>query len=203
MHRVLFYYYTTGYLDVVSMGNVDGENFVLPRPTSVNNCIYRNMHSYRWIANIDTDELLVPRKYTTLTEFLNKLTNYGKKTVSDVVFESTVFYTDYNVPFLSTATYFVNNKYVSVGNAKTIIHANSCLKAAAHGCKIRVAGTKSLKVRHTEGASYHYKRCETARVKPRNCAEEYSTAQNDSRMMEFKEQLEANVKHVLQVLKDI
>ena len=40
---------------------------------SVNDCFLRNMHKYKYIANIDNDEVIVPQFVSTWSEMMKKI----------------------------------------------------------------------------------------------------------------------------------
>ena len=44
-------------------------------PVSVNDCILRNINQYKYIANIDNDEIIMPQKYSGWNEMLDHLGN--------------------------------------------------------------------------------------------------------------------------------
>ena len=48
---------------------------------SVNDCFLRNMQKYKYIANIDNDEIIVPQKWTTLLEMMEDLENLSQNEV--------------------------------------------------------------------------------------------------------------------------
>ena len=52
---------------------------------SVNDCFLRNMQKFKYIANIDNDEIIVPRKWTSLLEMMEVLEKLSKNEVhSDI-----------------------------------------------------------------------------------------------------------------------
>ena len=204
MHKILYFYYKTGYLDFVSMGPNRGDPFLLPRAFAAIDCVYRNMHSYRWVVNIDPDEMLVPRHFTNLKELLReKLKGKDSRLIHSLEFQPKVFYTDNsNVPI--GLTFSANDKYVCNGNPKVIINTDTCFKMTAHKCINSVSGSMKANVTFDEGASYHYKNCETARVdnKPSDCATSMASAETDTRMAAFKTKLQENVNEVMKALED-
>ena len=48
---------------------------------SVNDCFLRNMQKYKYIANIDNDEIIVPKKWTTLLEMMKVLEKLSQNEV--------------------------------------------------------------------------------------------------------------------------
>ena len=44
-------------------------------PVSVNDCILRNINQYKYIANIDNDEIIMPQEYSGWNEMLDHLGN--------------------------------------------------------------------------------------------------------------------------------
>lgn len=48
---------------------------------SVNNCFLRNMQKYKYIANIDIDEIIVPQNWTTWLELMEELEKLSQNKV--------------------------------------------------------------------------------------------------------------------------
>ena len=48
---------------------------------SVNDCFLRNMQKYKYIANIDTDEIIIPRNMTNWLEMMKYVENLSHKKV--------------------------------------------------------------------------------------------------------------------------
>ena len=203
MHEVLYYYYNIGYFDFVSLGPIDWDNYIQPRAIGVNDCMYWNMHSYRYIINIDPDEIIVLKHFPTLIEFLDDFSmKYKDRRVSVIMFQPKVFYME-NYDNKSLKLRFMKHeRYSIIGNYKIIVNVNGCLKVSSHRCKVHANGFEEVKISPDDGASYHFKTCETARInhKPSQCSKALDKSMKDNRMISFKNQLQARVDLVLHAL---
>ena len=206
MHEVLYYYYKIGYFDFMSLGPIDRDNYIQPRAIGVNDCMYWNMYSYRYIINIDPDEIIVPKHFPTLTEFLDDFSiKYKDRPVSVIMFKPKVFYME-NYENKSLKLRFIeHDRYKMIGLFKMIVNVNGCLKVCSHRCKVHAHGFKEVIIPPDDGASYHFKTCETARInlKPSDCTEALDRSLKDNRMISFTDQLQARVDLVLHALNTI
>lgn len=76
--------------------------------STINDCMYRNIGSFRYIAVMDFDELIVPRQnFSTLPKLIDHLTSSSNRTVSSFIFLNAQFFEQ-----LATNAYYAN--YTSI-----------------------------------------------------------------------------------------
>ena len=206
IHDVLYYYWEKGIMDVNSMAPIDGDDYVQPRGLSVTDCLYSNMYSYHRMVNIDTDEIIIPKHFLTLPELITDLLHkaHHPEKVSDMSFKSKVFYLEgiqsrsiYN----KTLMLPYGNTYIpDYKRPKDILSLDRCVKVNSHQCQASVPGSTRIKVLLKDGASYHFKRCATARVqnRPNNCKSAITHGMTDHhRMKVFEKSLLSNFEKVM------
>ena len=113
--KVLNYYETKGYIDVRPISLPGGQPNIQPlqqlylqyvlynqlftEMIHYNDCLYRNMYLYDYIALLDIDEVILPiaqGNWSVLMEQLHKLDNEGqKKNTASYVFRNVYFLTDF------------------------------------------------------------------------------------------------------------
>ena len=203
MHEMLYYYYDIGYFDFVSLGPVDWDNYIQPRAIGVNDCMYWNIYSYRKLINIDPDEIIVSRHFHTLIQFFDGIDlKYNVTQISGIIFKPKVFYMVSNDNRTSNLRLIKNHKYIIAGKVKSIVNINGCLKMSSHKCLIHGTGFKPIRVSPDDGASYHYKACENAKLnhKPSDYSKALDNSTKDTSMRKFKDKLLRRVEVVLKAL---
>ncbi|CAL4158887.1 unnamed protein product, partial [Meganyctiphanes norvegica] len=93
--KVLQYYINEGFVELMPLSLPAGqpntphemhkyltENIQLKRAHEklpYNDCFYKTMNKYKYVANLDMDEIIIPRKYETYEELFGKLNRKPKK----------------------------------------------------------------------------------------------------------------------------
>ena len=92
--------------------------------------------------------------------------------------------------------------YIITGNVKSIVNINGYLKVSTHRCKVHETGFKPIHVSPDDGARYHYKACETARLnhKPSDCSKALDNSRKDTCMRKFQDKLQTRVEVVFKAL---
>jgi len=122
---------------------------------SINDCMYRNMNSFRHIAVIDFDELIVPRgNFTNIPELLEHVAVVFGRSIGSHVFRSAHFFVDrlpnetdeddiYRLPHgserNSSFSLYLTRRRRSVSpfhyNIKAIVDADACTAMWQHYCR--------------------------------------------------------------------
>ena len=108
--KVLRYYSKTGKVDLTQLTlpgeqpNVPGLRHMYLKSKTVNkrqneiipynDCLYRNLYSYDYIALLDTDEVILPKNVSTWSELIRDIIPMANYTVSSYSFRNVYFWDD-------------------------------------------------------------------------------------------------------------
>ena len=217
---VFRYYQDQGYMDIMQAGKLPSEKHPIKpaRAVGINDCLYRNMYSYRQIINIDMDEIIASPNATSYHELLDYLSSNSRYSRNHTIylFHNQRYFLDAPQPsrddhvaasrdFLMTQYAVMHVRPESIGKrAKVIVAPSLCLMLSPHACLRRVSGSFVMRVKPNLAVSYHYKSCRKSRRvnRPKNCSREFSTAVLDDSMTRFGAPLETNVKRILLDMQD-
>ena len=148
--RLLNHYYAMGYLDVRqawrSVKEFFREEIRLLNNLVLNDCLYRYMHTFRYIMILDPDEVILPRGFSSLPEMISNL-SHDHPVIAEYHFMHGFFVTeksfgakpDFTKPAYS---YFLRYRYRApfrsdrVYHTKSIFVADRCLRAFNHYCDL-------------------------------------------------------------------
>ena len=187
INKLLYYYHKLGILSVYSQGDINGDDYVQPRSIGLNDCIYRYMYSYRYIVNIDTDEIILPHSADTLTHLIAQIqVSQPKTSIADLIFKRRAFNLKHGLK--TYLAYEKNINYEFQNNIKDILSVDLCLRANSHKCMRHSPGSIKLFVDEKYGISNHYI------IKNQTSVSSNAT---DDRIMHFAPELRRNVQKVL------
>ena len=197
--KIFHYYAKKRYVELFSKSLLpnDHEKTLPDSVVSMNDCLYRFMHSYHKMILIDTDEVIA--SYTA-SSFQQLLLDVASKT--DMSLKNTLFtfrnqrYFDDDprvVPGPLVTQFAVRHTDPEVPGKrpKMITDPNLCLAGGAHSCQQSVPGAKRVTVDPKVAVSFHYKSCERSRKanKPSDCKAVFENTKEDLSMRRFKDQL--------------
>ena len=226
VRKVLDYYIEKGILDVVKTSLPGHINFIHPEylknhlhlqridgQIQLNDCLYRNIDKYRYIATIDIDEVIIPSTFghrwsDMITSVSNKYPN------SDFyLFQNTYFFDNVNEyhPSLDNVTdipntnHMLQHVYRSVGysKGKSLFKTEYVKRVDSHRprdcidrpCDGSIVSSKIAHVNHYRNG------CQLHVGTKEQCYEKfYKNVTMDTRLWEFKEELVLSSKKVLSKL---
>ena len=188
-------------------------NMKMHQGTTLNDCILRNMHSFKRILIIDYDELIVPQQHRNLSEMMALITaKYNPRNArQNYSFRNQVF------PFEFAPDQNVSSKLVTMAyrtslqlehrkRMKSIIDPTICTHMGQHYCfKVIQSvpkGRHSFLVDPNYGRNQHYKIFCDPRKKGRNCPTTVMNMEQfqDNTMLRFQEELTPRVAKQLEKL---
>ena len=183
-------------------------------------CIYQNMHSYKYTLVIDLDEVIVPYKDANLTQMMDRITKVYKINYAEALdfkFRNSFFFTDHPYPDkgrLDARMFFKYRKRKAFQQEtlqnfpKSISNPQTCLLRDQHFCQPGASFARSFKyptktkrrivdINPRIGNVHHYRHCPQNVHDKRSVntclqyfAESYFV---DNRILHFEEQLENQV----------
>lgn len=176
-NRILSMYRDEGFVEVRhSFSFVPGpeeELIHLHMSPVINDCMYRNMFAYRYFAVIDLDEVVVPRQYKLLPEFIRnlpRLLDYGR--VGSFIFLNAYFFFDLNQSGGEVSDhrslYLTYRKRLFPSqpkySSKSIVDSQACEAMHNHNCfqytaEVESQWTLFVTVPSKMALLHHYKWC--------------------------------------------
>ena len=170
----------------------------LHQTPTINDCIYRNMHSYHKILVIDFDEMIVPLADDNFTQLLRYIDNRHayQHEAKSYVFRNAYFFfelpedrnqTDKLVTLRHRTRLSVSKQGYAI---KSIVDPQACLTMHNHYCwkqtKHHARGTHTVYVHRSLGLNFHYKPCHYTPGECRKLATGYI---RDDTMLRFQKEL--------------
>ena len=147
--RVLHHYYSIGYMDIRqawrSVEQFYRDEIGLLNQLVLNDCLYRYMHTFKYIMILDPDEVILPKGFSTLPEMISNLSRDNPR-VTEYHFLHAFLVTeisfgakpDFTKPSYS---YFLRYRYRTQfrrnamwHHVKSIFVADQCLTTCNHYC---------------------------------------------------------------------
>ncbi|XP_076363256.1 beta-1,4-galactosyltransferase galt-1-like [Tachypleus tridentatus] len=155
---------------------------------SIQDCIYRNMFDYKYVALVDIDEFIFPRSHQTLQEMIMSM---PVKTWSNLVFRNSFFcnqhpddirYPDIDIP-LKTLKRVIREKTIwsPYARSKLIVRPSKITTCGIHFVWKHLKAWNSLVVSPQVSILHHYR--------PNLCTKDYSKLKVDKYVLKFKSQL--------------
>ena len=168
----------------------------LGSPASLNDCMLRNMYTYRYIIVVDFDEVIVPHEDTDYRTLLRAIDTKNNRTANwqSYTFRNLYFFKDFPADtsqekHLSTLQYRikVNVSGASFG-VKSFVDPRRCLSLFNHYCYIRFRNKNpfTVDVSPKFATSHHYKFCN---FKNSECAKMMATNKTDDIMLRYRDYL--------------
>ncbi|ELU14601.1 hypothetical protein CAPTEDRAFT_211036 [Capitella teleta] len=171
----------------------------------INDCLYRNMHRYRYLAVIDFDEFIIPRNHGNLLEALQGIEKKSGGSQPAIMFRNAYFFLDF--PKQESDGDLVSMTHVNRLNPnkagyapKSIIDPRKCIIVQNHYCMTRtsdVGPTWTSVASEDEALLHHYKKCHFGRPE---CEDLLQHPIYDNSTLRFKEKLLPLVKEALDVI---
>lgn len=179
-----------------------GSQYLLHGSPVINDCLYRNMHSFNWILVIDLDEVLVPRNYSTLVELAAHLNRTYYPSPANFLFLNQYFFLDSDPDFQESTDYTIlryRHKAPLSPNGyamKGYVDPHGCVQMHNHYC---MGVAEAFKTRHhyefvdsSLATSHHYKTCH---LSPAECQKMLTQTTLDDVMMTYKSALKTSVEN--------
>ena len=173
----------------------------LHKTPTINDCMYRNMHSFYKLVVIDFDEVIVPRHFSNYNDFLIQLDNDYPKS-QQFVFQNAFFYLEFppnksnSNQGLTTLTHTARQPTDNMDSVKTIINPLTCIKMHNHYCWLSISGAEKdiESVNMSVALKHHYKKCVFRKERENVCKDIIkSDYVYDSSIYRFKDQLISSV----------
>ena len=178
----------------------------------LNDCLYRNIHKYKFLGMMDPDEVIVPRQLgVTWSDMMTTVMNTYKNATS-YIFESTYFFDDllqykpllngsvYDIPKTS---HMLRHIYRSkkLGKGKSFLNTEYSKKVSSHRVLDCITiPCQEAKVNSSLALVHHY-RSGCQRMHAEHCDEEfYGDIVLDKVLWEFKDKLVSRFKETLSKL---
>lgn len=178
----------------------------------LNDCMYRNMYRYKYTLVIDIDELIIPRRHTTLTALVSHLDVFHPSPA--YMFRNAYFFLD--LPSaepenkkdaetkLTTIVKLYRMKPSNLGYAmKSIVDPRLCIVMQNHYCMKRTADVSTrywaTVVKEDVALLHHYKKCHFQSSECKQITDEYIT---DKSTLRFRDELLVRVKDAVKYIKN-
>lgn len=211
--RVFQYYDDTGFVDFRQSHNfvaLEGEHTIhMHMSPVINDCMYRNMYSFKKIIVTDLDELIVPRDYYTYPELIVHLDHVypTEHPARHYLFTNVYYFTDFPKQTdvsqkLTSLAYRIRLPQSETGYAaKSIIDPQACINMHNHVCWGNTAlyGGDGYMV-FVDGLlalNQHYKACHFT---PTECTEQMKISGLDNIMLRYKDMLYKRMPPILKKL---
>lgn len=178
------------------------QQFLLHGTPVINDCMYRYMHSYRWIFVVDFDEVIVPRSSYDLREMVGYLENMtAKKTPPPVnyLFLNQYYFLDSPPdPAVPTAHTIIRYRKTPPTTrqgvaTKSYVDPRKCAQMHNHYCMGLIEGQDDRNVFEfvdsSVGTSNHYKRCHLTAAE---CQDILRNTTDDDVVMKYSVELRRN-----------
>ena len=207
--KILEYYQDTGFVKIYTQTSIPGETSRIPNSVAINDCLYRNLHSFRKLLVCDLDELIIPRNNISLMQLIETVAadHHVPFRGAQFWFASTLFYTDYKPRVNFT---ILDGERVQIfkyrhrtppepfpGSCKSIIDPLTCRHAHAHMCTFDWVG-KRVEVSSDVAKLHHYKNCSSNWWKPvgTSCKDIFETMVEDDIMLVYEDLLRTRMERV-------
>ena len=203
--QVLQHYVEEGFVDFkqtrpfFDLEGRDGAQ--LHKTPTINDCMYRNMHSFHKILVIDFDEVIIPRHVSNYKDLLTQLgINYPE--TQQFVFLNGFFYLEFppnnsdSNRGLISLTHPARDPTGNMDSVKTIINPLTCIKMHNHYCWLSTSDVEDeyKTVNMSVALKHHYKKCAFRKEREPVCKDIIkSDYVYDSSIYRFKDQLISNV----------
>ena len=189
LNPVIHHYINTGFLEVViwKIPNLPCSYFF--QRAALNDCLYRNMNNFKFVAVNDVDEVLVPRMTDTWPELMSIIDRPDR---GAFLFQHVYFRRNHTLKMdpqlISQTSYYRTIKVFPPGRirCKTLYKAESSLKLDVHSSYQLLRGVHEYILSPEEGLLHHYRPqpFSSAHEKP-----EYNNFMEDRFMEKYKERL--------------
>ena len=164
----------------------------------LNDCMYRNMHRYKYMVVVDFDEIIVPHSDVNYSEMLQRITRASQSTsVDQFAFRNAYFFLDFPADEtqpreLVTLRYHTRAAVSQPGVAvKSILNPRGCVSMQNHYCAKRMPRDATvLMVDPDVALNHHYKRCH---LTADECGYTLRHGVDDGATQRFREQLLDNL----------
>lgn len=213
MDRIFDYYVQRGIVNLrqlpPSVDDYSEEGIRLSSPTSLNDCMMRNMYSNRFIVVVDFDEIIVPRNHSSYQDLIADLDASLSRTQSHHTysFRNSYFFLffpadDSQPPLLRTAR--LRHRTPPSGflfSPKSFVDPRKCLSVFNHYCLVNVPGMDDedpIDVPVSLGLNHHYRhKCP---LTPEECGAFDQNKLLDDTMLRFKDVLQSRVSTVMEAI---
>ena len=204
--RVLLYYKTLGIVDILpwKLDNRLKNDQIHYNGQSVNiqDCLYRNMFTTHYLAFMDIDEMVVPKKHTNWSSMLTSIKNYTHHagfSINSVFFDPEWRQKDsgYAVggPRLRSLMDIVRTKYLSSFRSKCMVNPQRIFEIGIHHVSKPIMATlQTVKLPEEIVLLHHYRRRDLA-------GPFFSKHIVDNSLLAYTSQLETAVAKTLKALK--
>lgn len=176
-NQILSMYRGEGFVEVRhSFAFLDGSDeklIHLHMSPVINDCMYRNMYAYRYFAVIDLDEVIVPRQYIYLPEFIRSFPElFHSDRIGSFNFRNAYFFFDLSRVDWETvghrSAYLAYKKRLTPSppnySIKSIVDSQACVAMHNHYCvrytaEVSLQWTMSVDVPPRMALLHHYKWC--------------------------------------------
>ena len=133
----------------------------------LNDCMYRNMHRYKFMVVVDVDEIIVPHKDANYSDMLRRIVRTSRSTsVDHMAFRNAYFFLDFppdesQPRELATLRHHTRTSLSRPGVAvKSIVNPRACVSLQNHFCATRTPHDSTVLMVDADVAlNHHYKRC--------------------------------------------
>ena len=213
MDRIFDYYVQRGIVSLrqlpPSVDDYSEEGIRLSSPTSLNDCMMRNMYSNRFIVIVDIDEIIVPRNHSSYQDLIADLDASLSRTQSHhtYAFRNSYFFLFYPAddsqpPFLRTAR--LRHRAPPNGflfSSKSFVDPRQCLSVFNHYCWINFPGIDPkdpIDVPASFGLNHHYRHA--CPLTTEECRTFDRDKLRDDTMLRFKDVLQSRVSTVMKAI---
>ena len=210
--KVLRYYVNKGVLNLRQMPPPAANNFSvasikLASPSSLNDCLLRNMYRYKYVIALDFDEIIVPKfhaTYSGLVRTLNKRYSPNSSFYS-YTFRSAFFLLDFNEtqadsPLLTVRRRTRTPSRGFLYSAKSFVDPLSCESIFNHYCFVSFypdpshpGGSRTIDVHPSIALIHHYRQCNPVKM---DCIKMMAEPQKDDTMLRHQEELLKRIQRV-------
>lgn len=175
----------------------------------INDCMYRYMYAFRYFAIIDLDEVIVPRRFEFLPEFINSLPKaFKSKRVGSYVFRNAYFFFDLTPQTHDSvkkkSVYLEYQRRIAPSppeySVKSIVDSQACIAMHNHYClkytsEVLSSWNPMVNIPPKIALLHHYKWChfDVYMESPGTCAYVMKSSVFDNTMKRYRHRLRKNL----------
>ena len=214
---VLQHYASTGLVrlhhvlpPIFDLDNCDGSCHKTSTTATINDCLYRNMHRYKYIVIIDLDEFIIPHKNDILNlhDMMALITQHRGPQHEPAIqysFMNMLYLLEFSPKNSKMDRDLITTRYLTrlkpIKDAyKSIINPIFCRVAANHICQITIpeeakGTTRNEYIPSGIAVLHHYRKCKEGLV---DCKKAMNEGVYDDLMLKYRDELRKNVDKTLE-----
>ena len=220
-NKAISYYAKKGIMEVHQISPMhDKEGPYEHQSLVINDCLHRNMYSFKYTLVTDLDEVIMPRGGQSLTTLMEDIEQQYQCDIQRDHFsiQNSFFFLDSPYIDNSSDVEYIRFRYrhtyssypfttkINYVSPKSITNPLNCVASWPHGCLETVNGSKVIGIERETATVNHYRYClNPAKGRTKQFCKEYNVDQEntilDNTTLKIKDKLLANIAFVKEQIK--